>query len=231
MLVFKYRSPGGATELFIILSDLKLSVAMGFDENGFVNYLLYDVLVRKGTEVYYTYWVKQFLREYDADGLGWQQQLDSFLKKLRVAGDFQEWQAGQAEKAVRTYFTGFKNQPEGESNQGDPGKPVEGRVLEVDTLLSSFRKMLRKQNCGASTEKMYLGWIEEYLRFQLKIDPEKATFSKKELEQGVSSYIRFLETERQVSSSVRKQAFTAILIFFSLVLNQDISKLKYLLEQ
>lgn len=204
---------------------------MGFDETGFVNYLLYDVLVRKGTEVYYTYWVKQFLREYDADGPGWQQQLDSYLENMRVVGDFQEWQAGQAEKAVRTYFTGFRKQSETDSRKGAPAKPVEGRVLEVDTLLSSFKKMLQNQNCGASTEKMYLGWVEEYLRFQLKIDAEKSTFSKKELEQGVSSYLSFLEDERQVLSSVRKQAFTAILIFFSLVLNQDISKLKYLLEQ
>lgn len=204
---------------------------MDFDETAFVNYLLYDVLVRKGTEVYYTYWVKQFLREYDAEGSGWQQQLDSFLEKMRKAGDFQEWQAGQAEKAVRTYFTGFKKQPESNTKQGVPGQAGKEVVLEVDSLLSSFQKMLRKQNCGASTEKMYLGWVEEFLRFQLKIDAEKVTFSKKELEQGVASYFSFLKNERQVLSSVRKQAFTAILIFFSLVLNQDISKLKYLLEQ
>lgn len=204
---------------------------MAFDETAFVNYLLYDVLVRKGTEVYYTYWVKQFLREYDADDEGWQEQLAGYLDRIRVAGDFQEWQARQAEKAIRTYFTGFKNKPEAEPKPASVIKPVAGKLLEVDTLLSSFQKMLRKQNCGASTEKMYLGWVEEYLQFQLGIDVGKATYSKKDLEHGVSDYLSFLAAERQVLTSVRKQAFTAILIFFSLVLNQDISNLKYLLEQ
>jgi hypothetical protein len=212
-----------------------LSVPMVFNETAFVNYLLYDVLVRKGTEVYYTYWVKQFLREYDIEGKGWQEQLTTYLEKMRVAGDFQEWQAVQAEKAVQTFFAEFLAQSEdlgtNIQNLGGGHKPTEGKRLEVDTMLSSFQKMLRKQNCGAGTEKMYLTWVEEYLRFQLKLDAEKATFSKKELEHGVANYLEFLVKERQVLTSVRKQAFTAILIFFSLVMNQDISNLKYLLEQ
>jgi hypothetical protein len=207
---------------------------MVFDETAFVNYLLYDVLVRKGTEVYYVYWVKQFLWEYDAVDGGWQEQLKDYLERMRAGGDFQEWQAGQAEKAVTTYFSGFMKQSvETETVVKSAGsdKPAEGKRLEVDTLLSSFRQMLQKQNCGVSTEKTYLGWVEEYLQFQLKIDAAKATYSNKELEHGVSKYLGFLATERRVATSVRKQAFTAILIFFSLVLDQDIANLKYILEQ
>lgn len=156
---------------------------MEFDEAGFVHYLLYDVLVHKGTEVYYSYWVKQFIREFDEEAGGWQVQLSRYLENMRNDDEFLEWQAEQAERAIRTYFSGFLKQQLTVMEAGEVLTPVDEVVLDVDTLVEKFRSLLRMQKCGAHTEKIYAGWVKEYLEFQLSYAPKKAC-SKKSWRKG-----------------------------------------------
>ncbi len=201
---------------------------MKFDEAGFVHYLLYDVLVHKGTEVYYSYWVKQFIREYDSEAGSWQVQLTSYLENMRKEDEFLEWQADQAERAIRIYFSGFLKQPSVVDESENVG-PAEEIVLDIDTLVENFKSLLRTQKCGAHTEKIYAGWVRKYLEFQLG-NVEKETFSRKELERGVAKFLENLVSAREVVQSDRKQAFTALQIFFRLIFEQDISRLRFMLE-
>lgn len=203
---------------------------MGFDEGKFAEYLLYDVLVRKGTEVYYIYWVRQFLRGYDPQSdLDWQGQLKQFLQDLREGKEFQEWQANQAERAVRTYFTGFKKLSV--KTKPAPESPREQQLmLSADSLLVQFKENLRSQKCGASTERIYLGWVRRYFDY-LERDGQKSTFNRRDLEKGVSGFLIYLHEEAKEQPSVRKQAFNALMIFFSLVMERNISGLRYLLEK
>lgn len=211
---------------------------MEFDEAGFIKYLLYDVLVRKGTEVYYTYWVRQFMLEYQGVDEDWESQLGRFLARMCEAGEAQEWQAGQAEKAIRTYFTGFLELPASgaEGDQHRPAGPVEDNhaereePLDAGKLLGDFRVELGRQNCGAATETMYVSRVAAFLDFLEDISDTGVVRSG--MRAGAVKYLSGLANSSEgVSQSDRKQVFTALLIFFNLVVNEDISGLRYLLER
>lgn len=201
---------------------------MRFEEAKFKEYLLYDLLVRRGTDVYYVYWVKEFFKKSGSvNAENWQERLIQFVKELEKQDAYQDWQGKQAEKAINLYFTGFKKEKPAAKGVGGStrAKPPKRRTDSSVMLLNRFREKLRRQNCGAKAESIYLNWAELFL-----IYVEKSTGKNASIHSNLKIYVRrfftYLEVNRDASAAARKQAFTALHTFFRLVFDLDISDIK-----
>lgn len=76
-------------------------------------------------------------------------------------------------------------------------------------LMDEVKDALRVKNYAYSTEKTYLHWIRQYVRFHLPAHPRDVGA------QGVSKFLTYLATERHVSASTQNQALAAILFLYS----------------
>ena len=85
-------------------------------------------------------------------------------------------------------------------------------------LMDEVKDALRVKNYAYSTEKTYLHWIRQYVRFHLPAHPRDVGA------QGVSKFLTYLATERNVSASTHtcpggrcqgNQALAAILFLYS----------------
>jgi integron integrase len=76
-------------------------------------------------------------------------------------------------------------------------------------LMDEVKDALRVKNYAYSTEKTYLHRIRQYVRFHLPAHPRDVGA------QGVSKFLTYLATERQVSASTQNQALAAILFLYS----------------
>jgi len=85
-------------------------------------------------------------------------------------------------------------------------------------LMDEVKDALRVKNYAYSTEKTYLHWIRQYVRFHLPAHPRDVGA------QGVSKFLTYLATERHVSASTHtcpggrcqgNQALAAILFLYS----------------
>ena len=205
---------------------------MQFDGEKFKEYLLYDQLVRRGTEVYYLYWVKEFLdRDGDVTAETWRECLDRFILDLKKQESYQEWQGKQAQKAVTIYFSGFKK-----------GEPATGESVEIEAapepekepdsstiLLIRFQEKLQRRKCTAKAEQVYLDWVELFLVYVEKSTGKQPDFQSN-LKIFVRRFLTYLEVNRDVSPAARKQAFSALELFFQIVFNLELTDTKNFLH-
>ena len=85
-------------------------------------------------------------------------------------------------------------------------------------LLDIVRDKIRFKHYSLSTEKTYVHWTKHYILFHNKKHPIE--MGKDEIE----SYLTFLATKKQVSSTTQNQAFNAILFLYKEVLGIDMSE-------
>jgi len=85
-------------------------------------------------------------------------------------------------------------------------------------LLDIVRDKIRFKHYSISTERTYVHWIKHYIFFHHKKHPIE--MGKDEIE----SYLTFLATKKQVSSTTQNQAFNAILFLYKEVLGIDMSE-------
>ena len=74
-------------------------------------------------------------------------------------------------------------------------------------LMDQVREVLRFHHYAYNTEKSYVSWILQYIRFHHKKHP---------IEMGkieVESFLSHLASDRGVSASTQNQAFNAIVFF------------------
>lgn len=86
-------------------------------------------------------------------------------------------------------------------------------------LMDQVREVLRFHHYSYNTEKSYVSWILQYIRFHKKKHPKD--MGKHEVE----AFLSYLATERGVSASTQNQAFNAILFLYRqvLVINFDLN--------
>lgn len=157
--------------------------------------------------------------------LQWFEQLPLYLDAL-VKSDTQQWQIGQAEQAVRLYFTNFVTSTINESTSPTIPSYKEGVKKSFSHHLEQFEKILRLKSYARKTEKTYLYWTKQFLSYA------HSTASKTNNCVDVSSetikdFLAHLAIKRNVSASTQNQAFNALLMFFRLVLNQDLGDLRH----
>jgi len=89
-------------------------------------------------------------------------------------------------------------------------------VPKPGRLMDQVREVLRFYHYAYSTEKTYVFWILEYIRFNNKRHPSE--MGKTEIERFLSN----LAINKQVSASTQNQAFNAILFLYRDVLKSPI---------
>ena len=82
-------------------------------------------------------------------------------------------------------------------------------------LMDQVREVLRFHHYAYNTEKSYVSWILQYIRFNNKRHPKD--MGKFEVE----SFLSHLALDRNVSASTQNQAFNAIVFLYKRVLNVD----------
>lgn len=82
-------------------------------------------------------------------------------------------------------------------------------------LMDQVREVLRFHHYAYSTERSYISWILQYIRFHNKKHPKD--MGKFEIE----SYLSHLAINRHVSASTQNLAFNAIIFLYKQVLNID----------
>lgn len=78
-------------------------------------------------------------------------------------------------------------------------------------LMDAVQDALRVKNYAYRTEKAYLHWIHQYVRFHLPAHPREVGA------EGVSKFLTYLATRRNVSASTQNQALAAILFLYSVL--------------
>lgn len=78
------------------------------------------------------------------------------------------------------------------------------------TLFDVVRDALRTRHYAYRTEKTYLHWIRQYVRFLKPVHPRDAGVD------GVKRFLTYLATDRQVSASTQNQALAALLFLYKL---------------
>ena len=196
-----------------------------FYDAEFGTFLLESKIIASGKEKYLVHWVRKFF-EYCKElpeHLNWAEQLPLFLRELNVSGNCQDWQVRQADQAVRLYFGNFLAAfPEMKGSDAEP--EPQSVPHDQDAVLQRFREDLRLRNYSRMTEKTYLGWVRQYLRYcsERTSGEIPAVISA----EHVRDFLAFLAMQRKVSASTQNQAFSSLLTFFRLVFNTELDDLK-----
>jgi site-specific recombinase XerD len=90
-------------------------------------------------------------------------------------------------------------------------------------LLEQVRQQLRVQHLALSTERSYLAWIEQFIRFLKTADGWR--HPKDVAVPEVEAFLTHLAVQRRVSASTQNQALSAILFLYRDVLKIDLGDL------
>lgn len=91
-------------------------------------------------------------------------------------------------------------------------------------LLERVRQEIRRRNYSYSTEKRYIEWIKQYIRFHNIKHPEVLA------EEDIVKFLNHLVKTRNVAASTQNQALCAIVFLYKQVLKSDIGNLKKLIR-
>ena len=95
------------------------------------------------------------------------------------------------------------------------GNSIRKYVPKSARLMDQVREVLRFHHYAFNTEKSYVSWILQYIRFNNKRHPKDMGKSE------VEAFLSHLALNRGVSASTQNQAFNAILFLYKQVLNLD----------
>ncbi|HMM74600.1 MAG TPA: phage integrase N-terminal SAM-like domain-containing protein [Gammaproteobacteria bacterium] len=87
-------------------------------------------------------------------------------------------------------------------------------------LFDAVRTVLRRHHYSFRTEKTYLFWIRDFIRFNDRIH------SRELGPEADERYLGWLATERRVSASTRNQALSALPFLYQRVLDMALPRLE-----
>ena len=82
-----------------------------------------------------------------------------------------------------------------------------------------FLVAIRIPDYAINTEKSYLGWINRFLHFHLKLHPDQLS------EPEVASFLEHLVIKRNVAKATQAQALNAIVFFFARVIESPLGEI------
>lgn len=88
-------------------------------------------------------------------------------------------------------------------------------------LTDQIRLCIRDKNLSYSTEKTYLYWILNYIRFHDRKHPEEMGAFE------VDTYLSYLATQRKVSPSTQSLALNALVFLYHQFLDKELGELNY----
>lgn len=127
----------------------------------------------------------------------------SFIKSLE--NRFELWQIEQIKEALHFHDLYKNSFP----------LPKSYRIL-----IKSTKEALRYHHKSLNTEKTYIYWLNDFIKFIEGIKPEDIS------QNNIKRYLSYLAVERKVSVSTQKQCFNALLFVSRFILNIDINGLE-----
>ncbi|MCO6432442.1 MAG: phage integrase N-terminal SAM-like domain-containing protein [Deltaproteobacteria bacterium] len=93
-------------------------------------------------------------------------------------------------------------------------------ISQPTGLLEVTRQKIRLRHLSRFTEKQYLGWIRQFIRFHGKRHPKE--MGEAEIEQ----FLSYLATSRNVAPSTQNQALNSLVFLFRHVLHRELGEFK-----
>ena len=183
---------------------------------SFGEYLLKAQLARSSAAPYFVRWVRRFLAR-PASNEPLADQVRLFCEERERVGGVEEWQARQADQALRLYFVNFlkrtdwHRRADAVADQHDQTSPL--------TALDLLRTRLRTRHYSYRTECSYADWVRRFLEYAAK---RQGVPSPRVDAEGVRDYLTHLAVHQRVSASTQNQAFCAILFLCREVLGIDV---------
>lgn len=170
-------------------------------------------------------WVRKFfqLRGKWPD-LDWRGQLPIFLEALADSG-FESWQLRQAEDAVRLYFFHFKNSEKYNQDSGNKDITITQNILSRQAGEEILLTNLRLRHYARSTERTYLQWVRHFLGFCINKDKRLKNLYRI-TPHHAKDFLAYLAINRRVSAATQNQAFNALLLFYKVVLNIELTDMR-----
>jgi len=134
--------------------------------SGFAEYLLKQQLVKEGQARFCVMWVRKFLARPLKIPLGsLEERIAGFVEELQMAGECQDWQLAQAERALRLYFVNFTKNQEWARPVPSSIQPDSAGTVAATATMDATRSVLRLKHYSYSTEKTYLDWVRRYFEY------------------------------------------------------------------
>lgn len=96
--------------------------------------------------------------------------------------------------------------------------PISGRS---DSFVSSMRQFMRLRQLAYSTERTYLRWILDYIRFHGRVHPRRLGAIE------VDAYLSHLATHHRVSPATQALALNALVFLYHQYLQQPLGELEF----
>ncbi|SHO52226.1 integron integrase [Desulfopila aestuarii DSM 18488] len=156
----------------------------------------------------------------------WHEQLPLFLSHLEASIPIQPWQIRQADQAVRVYFTNYLSAiSASHSPEFDSDKSLHIKKYPMAEASISYRELLRIKRYARSTEKSYVAWINSFLAYCCRHQTNPKSTAEI-TPQHAKDFLAHLALNKNVSASTQNIAFSALLNFYRLVLQLDLSDMK-----
>ncbi len=151
---------------------------------------------------HYARWVKRFLLgPAGAQGLSDKDRILQFSDALDRDPTLEDWQRGQAVKAVELYLNGFLKERAPAVTKAD----APGPQGSAEAAVRKTRELLRLRHYSYRTEGTYLDWIGRFLRY---CDGHGLAWDD---DSSMRSFLSHLATNGRVAASTQNQAFNAVL--------------------
>ncbi len=185
----------------------------------FGEFLLKARLVKEKAAPYCVRWVRRFLTRPASDE-PLADQIRRFCEDLERRG-CQDWQARQAEQALRIYFVNFLQRTDWHRLRGSTVVDHEGRTNPLSAL-EQLRRRIRTRHYSYRTECSYADWVRRF--FAYLTEQQGAPHPRVEAN-AARDYLTHLAVRQRVSASTQNQALCAILFLCREVLGLDVEHL------
>lgn len=166
---------------------------------------------------YYASWVRRFLQsEPPVSKLKDEDRLIRFTDQLERDSLIEDWQVRQAVRAVQLYLNVFLKQSQTQDKKETPPSTS----TDEKELLQKMLTLIRLRHYSYRTEQTYLDWVKRYFHYSRE---QGIDFRSTD---GISSYLSYLATTRNVSASTQNQAFNALLFLQREVLGLTMDNVK-----
>lgn len=186
---------------------------------AFSEFLLKGDLARPAAAPYLVRWVRRFLTGPTSDA-PLAERVRRFREELETAGAA-DWQARQAEQALRLYFVNFLHRTEWHRQPINTVVDEQGCTNPL-AATEELRRRLRTRHYSYRTECTYVDWVRRFLAHAAKRQglPHPRISSD-----TVREYLTHLAVHEHVSASTQNQACSSILFLCREVLQVDVEAL------
>src|SRR5216684_3787717 len=169
-------------------------------------FILKAQLVWENAAPYCVRWVRRFLTRPASDE-PLADQMRRFCETLERDEGCQDWQARQAEHAVRMYFVNFLQRTDWNRRPASTVVDEDGRTDPL-AALDQLRMRIRTRHYSYRTECSYADWVRRFLGYVA----EREGLPRPRIDsESVRDYLTHLAVRQRVSASTQNQALCAIL--------------------